>query len=247
MCSFKWLFIFNLIPQSLHSPIMYFLYLNWSNSLIPYELWVVFKCFFMWLFLLNSIPPASHFHLCPALGVKCNHFWQSWWYPPPHSNVYTAKFIDRYANFCPKYIILLYSKSKHLKACLGPASVTFLHRRGPPLALRPLQFCTGGGHLWHSVRCSFAPEGAPLALRPVWFCTGGGPLGTLFVTVLALCPSRFSTGGGPLGTPSVTVLHPRGPPWHSVCYGFAPEMLRLVFKEGVRSVPMRTVPSRRST
>ena len=40
--------------------------------------------------------------------------------------------------------------SKHLKACLGPALVTVLDRRGPP---------------WHSVSHGFGPEGAPLALR----------------------------------------------------------------------------------
>ena len=59
-----------------------------------------------------------------------------------------------------------WQKSKHLKACLGPASVTVLHRRGPPLTLCLSPFWTGGGPLgtpsvpvldrrgppWHSVR-----------------------------------------------------------------------------------------------
>ena len=40
---------------------------------------------------------------------------------------------------------------------------------------------------------------------------------------MALRPLRFRTGGGPLGTPSVTVSDRRGPPWHSVRYGFGPE------------------------
>jgi len=134
--------------------------------------------------------------------------------------------------------------SKHLKACLGPASVTVLHRRGPLLALRPLQFCTGGapfgtlsvtvlhrrgpplafrplqfciggGPLWHSVRYGFASEGTPLALRPLQFCIGGGPLWHSVRPVWDLRPLQFCIGGDPFGTPSVTVLHRWGPLWHS--------------------------------
>ena len=40
-----------------------------------------------------------------------------------------------------------FTKSKHLKACLGPTSVPVLDQRGPPLALRPSRFWTGGGPL----------------------------------------------------------------------------------------------------
>ena len=42
------------------------------------------------------------------------------------------------------------TKSKHLKACLGPAFVTVFIREGPP---------------WHSVRHGFSSERAPQALR----------------------------------------------------------------------------------
>ena len=100
-------------------------------------------------------------------------------------------------------------------APFGTLSVTVLHRRGPPLAFRPLQFCIGGGPLWHSVRYGFASEGTPLALRPLQFCIGGGPLWHSVRPVWDLRPLQFCIGGDPFGTPSVTVLHRRGPLWHS--------------------------------
>ena len=59
------------------------------------------------------------------------------------------------------------------------------------MALRLLQFCTGGAPLgtpfvtflhhmrpWHSVCYGSAPVGPPLALRSLLFCTGRAPLGT---------------------------------------------------------------------
>ena len=109
------------------------------------------------------------------------------------------------------------------------------------MALCPLQFCIGGGPLWHSVRYSFASEGAPFGTPsvtvlhrrgPLWhsvrysFASEGAPFGTpsgLFGTCvrysfasegtpLALRPLRFCIGGDPFGTPRFLKLPDMSPP-----------------------------------
>merc|ERR1719239_769565 len=71
-----------------------------------------------------------------------------------------------------------------LQFCIGGGPLW--HSVRPVWDLRPLQFCIGGGPLWHSVRYGFASEGTPLALRPLRFCSEGTPL--------ALRPLQFCIG-----------------------------------------------------
>ena len=80
-----------------------------------------------------------------------------------------ATLSQEFPNILKIISLILQKEFKHLKAFLGPASVTVLDRRGPP---------------WHSVRYGFGLEGAPLALRLLRFWIGRDPLGTSSVTVL---------------------------------------------------------------
>ena len=90
-------------------------------------------------------------------------------------------------------------KSKHLKACLGPAFVTVFHQRGPPLALCLSRFFIREGLPWQSVRHKFSSERAPL--------------GTPFVTV-------FHQRGPPLALGLSRFSIREGLPWHSVRRSF---------------------------
>merc|ERR1712055_149339 len=155
------------------------------------------------------------------------------------------------------------------RAPLGTPSVPVFHQRGPPLALRPSRFSIREGPPWHSVRPGFPSERAHLGTPSV-------PVFHQREPTLALRPSRFSiresppwhsvrpgfpSERAPLGTPSVPVFHQRGPPLalrpsrFSIREGplgtlsqtVPSELSAVGAKRGVRSVPMRTVPSQRFT
>ena len=74
-------------------------------------------------------------------------------------------FVIRYSCFEPNCklqfknrVSCISNKSKHLKACLGPAFVPVLDRNGLPLALRSSRFWIGMGSPQAEDSCSLIPE-----------------------------------------------------------------------------------------